>query len=142
VPSGAAWWISRLERYNCLGLRGNWLSSWALHDYMASLLGKPNAGTSAYSPTAGGYWLNGEWQVYHYYHANMTGYRVSTTGSSDGIMDAYATVSASTVHVLIGAPEDWHLEPDDSQPTGCLPTRDRVHHRPDLGLSRHGCPFR
>lgn len=63
VPAGAAWWISRLERYNARGLRGNWLGGAALHDFMASLLGKPNAGTGSYNPTAGGYWPNGEYQV-------------------------------------------------------------------------------
>lgn len=103
VPSGAAWWISRLERYNAFGLRGNWLSGWSLHDFLASLLGKPNAGTSSYSETATGYWPNGEWQVYHYYHTNMTGYRVSTTGSTDRIMDAYATVGTDKVRVLVGS---------------------------------------
>lgn len=112
VPSGAAWWISRLERYNAFGLRGNWLSGWALHDYLASLLGKPDADTSDYSPTEAGYWPNGEWQVYHYYHTNMTGYRVSTTGSTDRIMDAYATVGTDKVRVLVGSRQEtgtWNL---------------------------------
>jgi len=112
VPSGAAWWISRLERYNAFGLRGNWLSGWSLHDFMASLLGKPNAGTDAYSATATGYWANGEWQVYHYYHTNMTGYRVSTTTSADGLLDAYATVGTDKVRVIVGVRQEtgtWDL---------------------------------
>ena len=50
---------------------------------MASLLGKPNGTSGGYNATGTGYWPNGEWQVYHYYHLNMTGYRVSTTGSTD-----------------------------------------------------------
>jgi len=103
VPSGAAWWISQLERINAIGLRGNWLSGYALHDFLASLLSKPNAGTSAYSATAGGYFPTGEFQVYKYYNLNMTGYRVGTTPSADLILDTYATVGTSLVKVLCGA---------------------------------------
>lgn len=102
VPSGTAWWISQLERYNAIGLRGNWLSSWSLHDFMAGLLGKPNAGTSAYSPTAAGYWPNGEWQVYRYYNLNMTGHRVGTSASADAKLDTYATVGSTQVKILSG----------------------------------------
>lgn len=95
VASGAAWWISRLERYDSYGLRGNWLSNYALHDYMASLLGKPNADTSSYDPNGGGYWPNGEFQVYKYYASNMTGTRAQTTGTGDRIMDVYTTIGGS-----------------------------------------------
>ncbi|KAG5751090.1 hypothetical protein H9Q69_007189 [Fusarium xylarioides] len=69
VATGVAWWISRLERYNYIGLRGNWLSTCGLHDFMASLLGKSDVN----SCTAGGYVPNGEYQVYKYYNLNMTG---------------------------------------------------------------------
>lgn len=102
VPAGTAWWISQLERYNAIGLRGNWLSSWSLHDFFADLLGKPNAGTSAYSPTAAGYWPNGEYQVYKYYNLNMTGHRVGTSVSADLKLDTYATVGTTQVKILCG----------------------------------------
>lgn len=41
--AGAAWWISRFERYDTHALRGNWLSGCQLHDFLASLLSKPGA---------------------------------------------------------------------------------------------------
>ncbi len=103
VPCGAAWWISRLERYNAIGMRGNWLSGFALHDFLANLLGKPNAGTSAYDPTGGGYWPVGEWQVYKYYHLNMTGTRASTTGTTDRLFDIYTVIGSDKVRILSGA---------------------------------------
>lgn len=105
-PGGAAWWISRLERYNIQGLRGNWASVFELHDYFAGLLGKPNAGTSAYNATQAGYWGNGEYNVYKYYATAMTGERVQTTGSSDRQFDLYATSSGagnSSVKILCGS---------------------------------------
>lgn len=102
VASGAAWWISRLERYDAVGLRGNWLSGYELHDLMASLVSKPNANTSAYSYTATGYYPNGEFQVYKYYNQNMTGNRAATTGTGDRLMDVYATIGADKVRVLTG----------------------------------------
>lgn len=58
---GAAWWISRLERFDLLGLRGNWLSNCQLHDFLASLLGKSDTN----SCSSQGYYPNGEWQVYN-----------------------------------------------------------------------------
>jgi hypothetical protein len=103
VPQGAAWWIAQLERVNALGLRGNWLSSTSLHDFMAGLLGKPNAGTSSYSATATGYWPAPEYNVYKYYAQNMTGYRVSTTPTADLNGDVYATVGTDKVRLLVGA---------------------------------------
>lgn len=54
-PGGSAWWISRLERYNIPGLRGNWLSGTELHDFFASLLWKPDP--TVWTDT--GYWANG-----------------------------------------------------------------------------------
>jgi hypothetical protein len=76
VPAGSAWWISQLERVNAHGLRGNWLSGWQLHDFMGSLVSKPNADNSKYSPTGSGYYPNGDYQVYQYY--NLTGVRITT----------------------------------------------------------------
>ncbi|KAH7360654.1 glycoside hydrolase superfamily [Rhexocercosporidium sp. MPI-PUGE-AT-0058] len=101
-PAGAAWWISQLERVNAIGLRGNWLSGNKLHDFMASLISKPNA-ESNYSPTAGDYFPNGEFQVYKYYNKNMTGHRVSTLPSADLKLDIYATVGTDKVRVLTGS---------------------------------------
>lgn len=96
--AGAAWWISRLERYNVNGLRGNWLSGWQLHDFLASLLGK----TDTNNPTGTGYYGNGEFQVYSYYHQNMTGLRATTTGSGDGVLDVYTTIGSDKVRTLTG----------------------------------------
>jgi hypothetical protein len=103
VPCGGAWWIAQLERVNALGLRGNWLSSTSLHDFMAGLLGKPNAGTAAYSPTAAGYWGAPEFNVYKYYAQSMTGHRVATTPTPDLLGDVYATVGTDLVRLLVGA---------------------------------------
>lgn len=103
VPSGGAWWISQLERLNAIGLRGNWLAQGALHDFMAGLLGKPNAGTSSYSATAGGYWPAAEFQVFKYYATNMTGYRVQTDPTADKNGDVYAVVDTDRVRLLVGA---------------------------------------
>ncbi|KAG8872747.1 hypothetical protein FRB98_009436 [Tulasnella sp. 332] len=98
VPSGAAWWISRLERFNMYGIRGNWASGAQLHDFLAGLLGK----TDVNSATGTGYFANGEYNVYHYYATTMTGYRVQTTGSTDRLMDCYAVVDSNTVRILVG----------------------------------------
>ncbi|KAF2718834.1 glycoside hydrolase family 39 protein [Polychaeton citri CBS 116435] len=101
VATGAAWWISRLERYDALGLRGHWLSACQLHDFMASLLSKPGASDGTSSCTGGDYYPNGEYQVYKYYNLNMTGSRVKTTGSGDRILDVYTTVD-DKVRTLTG----------------------------------------
>lgn len=103
VPSGGAWWISQLERVNAIGLRGNWLSKGELHDFMAGLLGKPNAGTSSYSATADGYWPAAEFQVWKYYATNMTGYRVQTDPTADKNGEVYAVVDTDRVRLLVGA---------------------------------------
>ncbi|GME47614.1 putative glycoside hydrolase family 39 protein [Neofusicoccum parvum] len=126
VPAGAAWFIAQLERVDAHGLRGNWLSGGsnggALHDYMASLLGKPNAGTSAYDPLAAGYWPNGEWQVYRYYNANMTGTRRGSTPSGDAKLDAYTTVGADgIVRTLVGVritTGTWQLQIENLSSVG------------------------
>ena len=60
VSTGAAWYVSRLERYNAIGLRGNWLSACALYDLFGSLLGNPGAQNSNYPCTGTGYYPNGE----------------------------------------------------------------------------------
>ena len=103
VPSGAAWWISQLERFNANGLRGNWLSTGQLHDFLASLLSKPGA-PSQYSQTGTGYYPNAEWQLYKYYATNMTGYRVATDASSDLALDVYSTVDKTKrkVKLIVG----------------------------------------
>ncbi|KAH7021926.1 glycoside hydrolase superfamily [Ilyonectria destructans] len=102
-PAGSAWWIAQLERVNAYGLRGNWLSGNALHDFMAGLLGKPHASDSSYSYTAGGYWATGSWQVYHYYAKNMTGTRVATDPTSDLRGEVYAVVGSDKVRLLVGS---------------------------------------
>nr|UYL90302.1 glycoside hydrolase 5 [Talaromyces funiculosus] len=116
VPAGSAWWIAQLERINAHGLRGNWLSGYALHDFMASLVSKPDA-TSDYSATATGYFTNGDYQVYKYYYQNMTGYRVGTTPSTDLKLDAYATVGTDGyARVLVGVRIEegtWELQLND-----------------------------
>ncbi|SCO50369.1 uncharacterized protein FFMR_10274 [Fusarium fujikuroi] len=120
VATGAAWWISRLERYNYIGLRGNWLSTCGLHDFMASLLGKSDDN----SCTAGGYVPNGEYQVYKYYNLNMTGTRATTTGSGDGKLDVYTTIGTDKVRVLTGvdiATGTWYITINNLSSVG-LPT--------------------
>ncbi|KXT08898.1 hypothetical protein AC579_8463 [Pseudocercospora musae] len=116
---GAAWWISRLERYNVIGLRGNWLSTCKLHDFMASLLGKGDTN----SCTGTGYYGNGEFQVYKYYNRNMTGTRAGTTGSGDGKIDVYSTIGTNGVKILTGAQQagTWYVKVDKLSSVG-LPT--------------------
>ncbi|KAF4336739.1 hypothetical protein FBEOM_9369 [Fusarium beomiforme] len=112
VPSGGAWWIAGLERENARGLRGNWAIAGALHDFMAGLLSKPNAG-DAYAIEGEGYWPTAEYQVYKYYASSMTGQRVKTIPSSDGLLDVYATVEGDVVRVLVGTrsrPGDWAIK--------------------------------
>lgn len=89
-----------MERYDMLGLRGNWLSGTTLHDLQANLL------TKAEDPedyTATDYLPTGEWQVYNYYAQNMTGQRLSTAGSDDRLFDVYATLGGRTLKVLAGS---------------------------------------
>ncbi|KIK50754.1 glycoside hydrolase family 39 protein [Collybiopsis luxurians FD-317 M1] len=120
-PGGSAWWISRLERFNVQGLRGNWLSGTQLHDFFASLLWKPDP-TSA---TATGYWTNGgRSSVYQYYNQMMTGHRVGTTGSIDRLMDSYATVGTDKVRILVGGRQvtgTWQVTVNSLSSVG-LPT--------------------
>ncbi|KAH1315105.1 hypothetical protein KXV58_007839 [Aspergillus fumigatus] len=125
VPAGSAWWISQLERINAVGLRGNWLSGWKLHDFLASLLSKPNADNSNYDPTGTGYFPTGDYQVYKYYNLNMTGHRVGTLPSADLKLDAYAAVGDDRVaRVLVGvriATGTWQLQLNQLSALG-LPT--------------------
>lgn len=102
IPAGAAWWISRLERYDAIGLRGNWLGGDTLHDLMANLLTKT---ADPFDYAATDYVPVGEYQVYKYYNLNMTGNRVETTGSGDSLFDVYATSDSDKVRVLAGT---WH----------------------------------
>ncbi|KAK4495186.1 hypothetical protein PRZ48_013513 [Zasmidium cellare] len=118
--AGAAWWISRLERYNAIGLRGNWLSGCQLHDFLASLLGKSNTNDC----TGTGYYTNGEYQVYKYYNKNMTGTRAGTTTSGDGTLDVYTTIGSSTVRTLTGvltSTGTWYINIKNLSSVG-LPT--------------------
>ncbi|KFY29504.1 hypothetical protein V493_02323 [Pseudogymnoascus sp. VKM F-4281 (FW-2241)] len=113
VPSGAAWWISQLERVNAIGLRGNWLLNGSLHDFMAGLLGKPNAGTPSYDEHAGGYYPAAEFQVYKYYAQNMNGFRVQTIPTADKNGEVYAVVDNDRVRLLAGtriATGTWEIK--------------------------------
>src|SRR5664279_708043 len=40
VPGSYIWWISRLERYDFLGMLGNWLGGTQLHDLFGGVLTK------------------------------------------------------------------------------------------------------
>jgi len=125
VPCGSAWWISQLERVNAHGLRGNWLSGWQLHDFMASLVSKPNATTSSYNYTGGGYFPNGDYQVYKYYTLNMKGHRVGTIPSADLRLDTFATVGLDMVRVLTGvrlATGTWQITINDLTAVGLAPS--------------------
>ncbi|EFX00271.1 hypothetical protein CMQ_7273 [Grosmannia clavigera kw1407] len=105
VAAGSAWWIAQLERVNAYGLRGNWLSAYALHDLLASLVSKPGAGTSGYSYTQTGYYPTAQWLVYRYYAQDMgQGSRRQTTPTDDLLGDVFAVVGEDhTVRILIGA---------------------------------------
>jgi hypothetical protein len=125
VPCGSAWWISQLERVNAHGLRGNWLSGWQLHDFMASLVSKPSATTSSYNYTGGGYLPNGDYQVYKYYTLNMKGHRVGTIPSADLKLDTFATVGLDMVRALTGvrlATGTWQITINDLTVVGLAPS--------------------
>ena len=125
VPAGAAWWISRLERYDAFGLRGNWLSGWTLHDLMANLLTKVS-NPSDYNATD--YAAAPEFQVYKYYNLNMTGSRVETVGTGDRLFDVYATVDSDKVRILSGTritSGNWQITVDKMSAVG-LPTEGSV----------------
>ncbi|KAJ5772472.1 hypothetical protein N7520_003001 [Penicillium odoratum] len=125
IPAGAAWWISRLERYNTYGLRGNWQSTCSLHDLMANLLTKTSDPLTC-NNTA--YVSSPEYQVYKYYNLNMTGERKNTTGTGDRLMDVYATVDSKKVRILCGVritEGTWQITVDNMSAVG-LPTKGTV----------------
>ncbi|KAJ5734950.1 uncharacterized protein N7483_000075 [Penicillium malachiteum] len=118
IPAGAAWWISRLERYDAYGLRGNWQSLCVLHDLFANLLTKVSDPTTC---TDTDYVAAPEYQVYKYYNLNMTGERLNTTGTGDRLMDVYATVDSDKVRILCGVritEGTWQITVDNMDAVG------------------------
>ncbi len=93
TPGGGAWYISRLERAGVDGLRGNWASGTALHDYEANLLTKNSAGQ---------YLPRGEWFMYRYY-GSQTGNVVKLVPGTN--TDGLATKdnTAENAKILIGS---------------------------------------
>jgi hypothetical protein len=91
-PANSVYYIAQLERHNLRGLRANWGSKGALHDYLANLVFKHSNGT---------YYPNGEWQLYKYYAA-MAGERLATTASSDRRFDVFATRAGDAVKIIAG----------------------------------------
>ncbi|SPN98650.1 uncharacterized protein DNG_01695 [Cephalotrichum gorgonifer] len=113
LPSAGAWWIAGLERENAHGLRGNWAIAGALHDFLAGLLSKPDAGTEKYAIEGGEYWPLAEYQVYKYYGSSMKGQRLKTMPTPDALLDVYATVEGDVIRVLAGTrsrPGDWAVD--------------------------------
>jgi hypothetical protein len=92
-PGGGAWYISRLERAGVDGLRGNWGSGTALHDYEANLLTKNSAGQ---------YLPRGEWFMYRYY-GSQTGNVVNLVPGTN--TDGFATKdnTAKNAKILVGS---------------------------------------
>ncbi|KAJ5808242.1 hypothetical protein N7474_009511 [Penicillium riverlandense] len=116
VPSGAAFWISRLERYETYGLRGNWQSGNTLHDLMANLLTKADP----FDYTATDYMPGPEYPVYEYYYRNMTGARLNTTGSANLQFDIYATMD-EVIRILAGsqtATGNWSINVENLSSIG------------------------
>lgn len=103
-PSGAAWNIAQLERYNAMGLRANWEGGLALHDYAANLLSKPQSGSN-YQQTATGYYPAREFPVYQYYRQKMQGTQVASTMTPNTLSDTFAVICAGdrTLRVLTGS---------------------------------------
>jgi hypothetical protein len=117
LPSGYAWWISRLERYNFIGILGNWQGGTQLHDLFANLLTKiddpSNYTATDYAPAPG-------YNVYQYYATNMTGQRLQTTGSGDNWFDSYATLG-DRIRILAGTKVQegsWKLSIDNLAAVG------------------------
>jgi hypothetical protein len=102
VPSGAVWFISQLERENAQGLRGNWAMAGALHDLLAGLVAKPDAGTQNYSETTGGYYPTAEFHVYKYYASEMQGQRLRTEPTQEIDGEVYAVLGEDKLRVLAG----------------------------------------
>jgi len=139
-PASSAWWIAQLERYNAIGLRGNWLSFNSLHDYLASLISKTNGGDfeSDATYTSTRYFGNGEYQVYKYYNQQMTGERVASTSSTDGKLDAFSVITSDqkvkTLVGVSGAIGTWYLTIKGLSKVG-LPTSGNVN------IQTYGFPF-
>lgn len=117
--AGSAWFISRLERYNAYGLRGNWLSACQFYDFMAGIVGKTNTSDC----TSAQYYPNGQYQVYEWYTKMMTGTRATTTGTGDGAMDVYTTIgnAGGTVQTLTGVLNQqgtWYITIDNLSAVG------------------------
>ncbi|MFC5668363.1 RICIN domain-containing protein [Kitasatospora misakiensis] len=93
TPGGGGWFISRLERAGADGLRGNWASGTALHDYAANLLTKNSAGQ---------YLPKGEWFTYRFY-GSQTGNIVNLVpgGNTDGF--ATKDNAAGNAKILLGS---------------------------------------
>lgn len=102
VPSGAVWFISQLERENAVGLRGNWAMAGALHDLLAGLVSKPDAGTTQYSDTSAGYFPTAEYHVYRYYASEMHGQRLRTEATKEMDGEVYAVVNNDKLRILAG----------------------------------------
>ncbi|KAH7143435.1 glycoside hydrolase superfamily [Dactylonectria macrodidyma] len=84
--AGSVWYLANFERENIGGLRAHWgMGESNLHNGMAGLV---NAAGSSYVPAA-------QWWVYNYYSKSMTGNRVSTTASADGVFEVFATRGSS-----------------------------------------------
>ncbi|ETS78542.1 hypothetical protein PFICI_10604 [Pestalotiopsis fici W106-1] len=85
-PGPVTYYLSQFERLGISGVKANWAkgeaNAFALHNYLANILG-PEGATSDY-------YGNGEFQLYKYY-ASMSGERVATTPSSDGVFEVFAT---------------------------------------------------
>ncbi|KAI1023762.1 hypothetical protein LB504_005009 [Fusarium proliferatum] len=98
TPSGYAWWLSRLERYNYAGLLGLWKPP--LYDNFANLLTKSpgdpqDENNDNYVGAAG-------FSLYKYYATSMSGQRAKTKGSSDGRFDCFVTIG-DKVRILAGS---------------------------------------
>jgi hypothetical protein len=131
-PANSVYYIAQLERHQLRGLRANWGSKGALHDYLANLIYAKN----------GTYYPNGEWQLYKYY-SQMKGDCLATTASPDRRFDVFATKYGSTVKIIAGTrtfPAYYKIEVLDIQSLG-LPANGvirakvlRFDWRGDLGL--------
>lgn len=109
--AGSVWYIGSLERQEIHGLRAHWGSGYAnLHGGMAGLV---NLDGSSYVPAA-------QWWVYNYYTKSMTGSRVLTTASGDGVFEVYATrgSASSSVKIITGLRPQYGVRTYDVRVTG------------------------
>ncbi|MFD5317670.1 RICIN domain-containing protein [Streptomyces sp. NPDC127098] len=89
-PGDGAWYITRLERAGADGLRANWASGGSLHNDLANLLVRDQAGQHL---------PKGEWWVHRFY-ASQTGQIAATTPSQS--YDAFATKTNGSARILVG----------------------------------------